>query len=123
MALGLGMVALADSFPFLIGCVIVFTLGTLLATPSQQSVTAALADPRALGSYFGVNALALAVGGGLGNLSGGLLVDLANALQAPALPWIAFAYIGLASAIGLMILGNYLQQRRATAHLVGAQQR
>lgn len=123
MALGLGMVALADSFPFLIGCVIVFTLGTLLATPSQQSVTAALADPRALGSYFGVNALALAVGGGLGNLSGGLLVDLANALQAPALPWITFAYIGLASAIGLMILGNYLQQRRATAHLVGVQQR
>lgn len=123
MALGLGMVALADSFPRLIGCVIVFTLGTLLATPSQQSVTAALADPRALGSYFGVNALALAVGGGLGNLSGGLLIDLANALQAPALPWIAFAYIGLASAIGLMILGNYLQQRRATAHLVGVQQR
>lgn len=123
MALGLGMVALADSFPRLIGCVIVFTLGTLLATPSQQSVTAALADPRALGSYFGVNALALAVGGGLGNLSGGLLIDLANALQAPALPWIAFACIGLASAIGLMILGNYLQQRRATAHLVGVQQR
>lgn len=123
MALGLGMVALADSFPFLIGCVVVFTIGTLLATPAQQSVTAALADPRALGSYFGVNALALAVGGGLGNFSGGLLVDLANTLQAPALPWIAFAYIGLASAIGLMILGNYLQQRRATAHLVGAQQR
>ncbi|WP_299643691.1 MFS transporter [uncultured Chloroflexus sp.] len=123
MALGLGMVALADSFPRLIGCVIVFTLGTLLATPSQQSVTAALADPRALGSYFGVNALALAVGGGLGNLSGGLLIDLANALQAPALPWIAFTCIGLASAIGLMILGNYLQQRRATAHLVGVQQR
>lgn len=123
MALGLGMVALADSFPFLIGCVVVFTIGTLLATPSQQSVTAALADPRALGSYFGVNALALAIGGGLGNLSGGLLVDLANALQALALPWIAFAYIGLASAIGLMILGNFLQQRRTTAHLVGAQQR
>lgn len=123
MALGLGMVALASTFPLLIGCVVIFTFGTLLATPSQQSVTAALADPRALGSYFGVNALALAIGGGLGNLSGGLLVDLAEAWQAPALPWIAFAYIGLASAIGLMILGNYLQQRRATAHLVGAQQR
>lgn len=119
MAFGLGMVALAGSFPLLIGCVIIFTFGTLLATPAQQSVAAALADKRALGSYFGVNALALAVGGGLGNLSGGMLIDLAAAFNLPALPWMAFAGIGFISAVGLTILGNYLQLRSATAQLVG----
>ncbi len=123
MAFGLGMVAVANSFTILIGCVIIFTIGTLLATPSQQSVTAALADPRALGSYFGVNALALAFGGSLGNLSGGWLIDLAEALQAPALPWITFAAIGLTSAIGMIILGQTLHQRRAVTHLAEAQSR
>jgi MFS transporter, DHA1 family, multidrug resistance protein len=118
MALGLGAVATASSVHILIGCVVVFTLGTLLASPTQQSVTAALADPRALGSYFGVNALALALGGSLGNFSGGLLTDAARAAGTPALPWLTFALVGLASAIGLAILGEQLQQRRATVDLV-----
>ncbi len=122
MALGLGMVAVATSFPLLIGCVVIFTIGTLLATPSQQSVTAALANPRALGSYFGINALALAIGGSLGNLSGGWLIDLATTLQVPALPWLVFASIGLISAIGMMLLGQALQQRQTTTPLASAQQ-
>ncbi|NTV65777.1 MAG: MFS transporter, partial [Oscillochloris sp.] len=71
-----------------------------------------------LGSYFGVNALALAFGGSLGNMSGGLLTDLARAIGVPALPWLMFALIGLASAIGLAMLSERLQYRRATAHLV-----
>lgn len=120
MAGGLGMVAIAETFTWLIGCVVIFTIGTLLATPSQQSVTAALADPRALGSYFGVNALALAFGGGLGNLSGGLLIDLATVLHLPALPWIVFATIGLISATGLVILDRQLQRQSNIA--VNAQQ-
>ncbi len=121
MALGLGMVALATSFGLLLGCVVIFTCGTLLATPSQQSVAAALADPRALGSYFGVNALALAIGGSLGNLSGGLLIDLANALTMPALPWLVFATVGLISAAGLFGLARSL--RRSGPALLSAQQR
>ncbi len=121
MALGLGMVALATSFGLLLGCVVIFTCGTLLATPSQQSVAAALADPRALGSYFGVNALALAIGGSLGNLSGGLLIDLANAFAMPALPWLVFATVGLISAAGLLGLARSL--RRSGPALLSAQQR
>ncbi len=121
MALGLGMVALATSFGLLLGCVVIFTCGTLLATPSQQSVAAALADPRALGSYFGVNALALAIGGSLGNLSGGLLIDLANALTMPALPWLVFATVGLISAAGLFGLARSLRQSGPA--LVSVQQR
>ncbi|MGZ6284908.1 MAG: MFS transporter, partial [Ktedonobacterales bacterium] len=78
MSAGLGAVALATSIPILpilFACVVCFAFGALLAMPSQQTVTARLSNPAALGSYFGVNALALALGGGLGNLSGGLLYD------------------------------------------------
>lgn len=122
MALGLGAVAAAGDIGFLLACVAIFTLGSILATPTQQSITASLADPRALGSYFGVNALALAFGGALGNLAGGALTDAARRVGQPALPWLTFALLGLGSAIGLAMLAERLQRRRATAHLVIATQ-
>lgn len=118
MALGLGLVATADSVPMLVLCVVIFTLGTLLAAPTQQTVTAALADERALGSYFGVSSLALALGGSLGNTAGGVLSDAARRVGQPALPWLTFALVGLASAIGMAMLAEYLAARRTTAHLV-----
>lgn len=119
MALGLGAVAVAGSMPALIACVVVFTLGTLLATPTQQTVSAALADPRALGSYFGVNSLALAFGGSLGNFSGGLMFDIARTIGFPALPWLVFAAIGAGCTVGLALLAQQLRRREVTAHLVG----
>lgn len=118
MALGLGLVAVATSMAILVACVVIFTLGTLLATPTQQTVTAALADERALGSYFGVSSLALALGGSLGNVAGGLLTDVARSVGWPALPWLTFALVGMASAIGMAMLARLLARRRATAHLV-----
>lgn len=118
MALGLAAVATAPTLLALVVCVVIFTLGSILASPTQQSVTASLSDARALGSYFGVSALALAFGGALGNLAGGVLTDVARNLGAPALPWLTFGLVGLGSAIGLAMLAEALQGRRATAHLV-----
>jgi MFS transporter, DHA1 family, multidrug resistance protein len=112
MALGLGSVALATNLWFLLGSIVIFTIGTLLATPTQQSVTANLSNPKALGSYFGVNALALAFGGGLGNLSGGLLTDAARQAGVPAMPWLVFALLGFGSAVGLALLNVRLAERR-----------
>lgn len=112
MALGLGAVAIATTIPLLVACVVVFTLGTILATPTQQSVTAALADERAFGSYFGVSALALAFGGGLGNVAGGLLTDAARANGLLGLPWLTYGMLGLGSAVGLAILAEALRGHR-----------
>ena len=118
MAIGLGAVAIATNLALLIACVIIFTLGTLLATPTQQSITANLSDPRALGSYFGISSLALALGGGLGNVAGGLLTDFARQVSQPALPWLTYALIGVISAVGLILLATQLVHRQTTAHLV-----
>jgi DHA1 family multidrug resistance protein-like MFS transporter len=123
MAIGLGAVAIATNLVLLIGCVIIFTLGTLLATPTQQSITANLADPRALGSYFGISSLALAIGGGLGNVAGGLLTDFARRVSQPALPWLTYALIGFVCSVGLIMLATRLVQRQATAHLVTSAER
>ncbi|MCU0495275.1 MAG: MFS transporter [Chloroflexaceae bacterium] len=104
MALGLGAVALAQSFPALLACVLLFALGVLLATPTQQTVTANLADTRALGSYFGISAMALAFGGSAGNFVGGWLTDVGRSINFHALPWLVFCSLGLASALGLALL-------------------
>ena len=106
MALGFGGVALARDVPLLLACVVGISTGVLLATPSQQTMTANLAHPAALGSYFGVNSLAVALGSGLGSFGGGLFYDLGRQFAFPALPWLAFGAVGLAAAGGLALIAR-----------------
>ncbi|HEX5691220.1 MAG TPA: MFS transporter, partial [Roseiflexaceae bacterium] len=104
MAVGLGNVALAASVPALLLCVACFSAGALLASPSQQTVTAELANPAAFGSYFGVNSLALALGGGLGNFSGGVLYGVGQQFATPGMPWVIFGLVGGGAVLGLALL-------------------
>ncbi|HZG65740.1 MAG TPA: MFS transporter [Herpetosiphonaceae bacterium] len=112
MGVGLAAVVLARSMAGLLGCVAIFSIGALLVQPVQQSVTAELADPTALGSYFGFSALALAFGGGLGNFAGGWLYDVAQALGTPRLPWLTFGTVGAIVAVGLLLLDRARFQGR-----------
>ncbi len=106
MAVGFGSIGFAHTLPVLLLCVAVISAGMLLANPSQQTVMAGLASPEALGSYFGVGSLAIAFGGGAGNLFGGLLYDVGRHTHATALPWTVFAIVGIFSAIGLSFLAR-----------------
>jgi DHA1 family multidrug resistance protein-like MFS transporter len=123
MSGGLGCVALAHNLVALISCVIIFSLGTLLVQPTQQTVTAALANPAALGSYFGFSSLALALGGGLGNFSGGLLYGWGQQYALPALPWLIFCIVGGCAALGLALFDHRRAHpaRRSLAHPQPAQ--
>lgn len=103
MAIGMGSIAFTQSVIAFYAALLFFSLGTVLATPSAQTVTAEMSDARARGAYFGVGSLAMAVGGGLGHIMGGTLVDQAAQQNTPGLPWIIFAGVGLLSAAGLWI--------------------
>jgi DHA1 family multidrug resistance protein-like MFS transporter len=111
-AFGLGLIAFADGFPLLLIAAGVFAIGSVLARPGEQTVTANLASPTARGTYFGVAALSLALGGGLGNFLGGTLVDLGRFLEIPELPWAVFFVVGMASAIALWLHRATLGQVR-----------
>jgi DHA1 family multidrug resistance protein-like MFS transporter len=100
-AAGLALIGFSRDTISLLLAVVVYSLGIVLARPSEQTVAARLANPVALGSYFGVAALAVAFGGGLGSFAGGLLYDLGRNLGLPALPWLIFAMVGLIAAAGL----------------------
>lgn len=78
MVIGVGLLAVG-MFNHVVGVLFaaaIFSIGAVMARPGQETVTANLADPSARGAYFGVAALSLAVGGGLGNLVGGLIYDI-----------------------------------------------
>ena len=100
-ALGMGAVAWAPTTAALLLCVFVISVGTVLVRPGEQSVAASLANPAALGSYFGAGSLSLAIGGGVGNYAGGTLYDLGQRLDRPDLPWLIVGAIGLATTVGL----------------------
>jgi DHA1 family multidrug resistance protein-like MFS transporter len=100
-AAGMGLVGAASTVPALLLCVFVISLGSVLVRPGEQTVTANMAAPAARGSYFGVAALSLAVGGGLGNYTGGLVYDYGERADLPALPWLIYCAVGVISATGL----------------------
>jgi DHA1 family multidrug resistance protein-like MFS transporter len=60
-----------------------------------------MAAPTARGSYFGVAALSLAIGGGIGHYAGGLVYDYGERAGLPALPWLLYCGVGTAAAVGL----------------------
>ncbi|MDQ3542087.1 MAG: hypothetical protein M3440_15525 [Chloroflexota bacterium] len=43
------------------------------------------------------------IGGGFGNLFGGLVYDLGRNNGLPALPWMVFSAIGIATGLGLLL--------------------
>lgn len=81
--------------------VFLFSAGLVVVRPNDQTVLAGLANPAALGSYFGVAMLSLGIGGGVGNAASGWLYDLGIALQQPILPWLVFTLAGLLTSVGL----------------------
>jgi DHA1 family multidrug resistance protein-like MFS transporter len=115
IALGMGLVAGAVTTPLLLGCVAVISVGTILARPGEQMVTAGMADPTARGSYFGIAALSLAIGGGMGNFAGGYIYDYGTASGRPALPWFVFAIVGAVAMIGLWRMRSAVRAASARA--------
>jgi DHA1 family multidrug resistance protein-like MFS transporter len=101
---GAAVAALAPGFAVLLAGVAVYTLGAILARPSQQTLIADMADPRALGTYLGISSLSLALGGGLGNIAGGWLAE--RALAQPWLPGTVFALVGAATTVALYRYGR-----------------
>jgi DHA1 family multidrug resistance protein-like MFS transporter len=100
------------SLAALLLCVFVLSIGMVLARPGQQTITAGLARPEALGAFMGVGSLSLAIGGGAGNFFGGVVYDLGIERDIDWLPWVVFGVIGLASALGLIPIRSALDRRQ-----------
>ncbi len=83
---------------------------------SLPLVTARLGGGKG-GAYFGVGGLALAVGGALGNGSGGALIDISARVGLAWLPWVGMCAVAIVSAIGFAWLQRDTRfQKRLAGH-------
>lgn len=122
MTAGLLGVAPAPSVVVLMAPILLYSLGDLLVQPTMAAITGDLARPEALGSYFGVGALGLAFGGGLGNALGGWMFDQALAVGSPGSIWLAYAALTALLAAGFYWYGRSMPAVRAHDHVVAPQQ-
>jgi DHA1 family multidrug resistance protein-like MFS transporter len=106
MALAMGSIAITQTFFALLVCIACFSIGNLIATANQSTVIAGMAQPEARGSYFGVSAIALAVGGSAGNLVGSALYGASTTNGMPAAPWLIIGGVGAISTLGLWLLNR-----------------
>jgi MFS family permease len=98
-ALGYLSVGFVPAFGYLLGSMVVITLGEIFHSPSASTAVAAMAPEGKIGRYMGFFGLAEALGWSVGPFIGGLLFD-ATAMTAPTLLWGAIAGLGVLAAFG-----------------------
>lgn len=101
MAFGAAVTAFAPNFAVFLCGVATFALGAIVTRPSQQTMIANMANPQALGAFLGVSSLSLAIGGGIGNVVGGWLVEPAQQQHWPWLTGTVLLVVGIATSVAL----------------------
>ncbi len=91
MTLSLFPIGMTTTLPTLLILISLFYMGSIIAEPARETLSASLADARARGSYMGFSRLGLA----LGYSGGGWLFDTGHRLHMPELPWFMLGIIGL----------------------------
>ncbi|EOK5516466.1 multidrug efflux MFS transporter MdtH [Enterobacter hormaechei] len=101
MTLSMMPIGLVSSLQQLFMLICTFYIGSIIAEPARETLSASLADARARGSYMGFSRLGLALGGALGYTGGGWLFDAGKALHQPELPWVMLGMVGFMTLIAL----------------------
>jgi len=106
--MGYLLAGFAGGFILLAVCMIIVTLGELIASPTLTNLVANLSPEKERGRYMGVFSLFTATGWSLGPAVGGILLD--NIIE-PMLLWGTLSTIGLVSAVGYALLGRKVRRR------------
>jgi MFS transporter, DHA1 family, multidrug resistance protein len=93
------------------------SFGSMMLLPAFQSYVAHIAPQESLAAYFGFSNMAMAIGGSLGNLFGGMLHDYFVRVHKPQLFWILLCVLTIPPIVGAVRL-KYVQQKQRTARLI-----
>ncbi len=99
-AIGVGSVAWGRSFAAFWLSMVILTIGEMTLVPTGTTLTANLAPADMRGRYMGVYGLTWGLGIGIGPMLGGYLSDNV----APVATWYGGLAIGLATALGFVLL-------------------
>ena len=89
-------------------CMVIATIGEMIAVPTSTTTAAAMAPAEMRGRYMSLYTLTAGVGSGVGPLLGGILSDSFG----PAATWYGGGLIGFASALAFML--NLFHQKSKT---------
>jgi MFS family permease len=103
-AVGVGTVALGQSFGSFLVSMAILTIGEMMMVPTGTTVVANLAPADMRGRYMGVYGLTWGLGMGLGPVLGGFLSDQI----APVAIWYGGLAIGLVAALGFLALRQWV---------------
>jgi len=110
-ALGYFTVGLVPGFGFLIGSMVIITLGEVTFSPTSMAAVANMAPAARVGRYMGFFGLTEALGWSLGPFIGGILYD--RLAHVPVLLWSIIAVIGVIAALGFMVTQARESARRS----------
>ncbi|WP_129480072.1 MFS transporter [Fictibacillus sp. S7] len=82
-------------------------IGAMIFLPVFQSYVAKIAPKESLGAYFGFSNMAMALGGSLGNLAGGLLYDFFVETHSTDKFWLALSLFILLPIVLLLKVQSY----------------
>jgi len=102
------LVGFAPSFYFLLGTMVVITLGEVIFSPSATTAVANSATEGKMGRYMGFFGLSEALGWSAGPFVGGWLLDYFG--DKPLVLWGAIAAIAVIAAIGFYAFGRNKKQ-------------
>ena len=115
MSLSMMPVGMVSGLQQLFTLICLFYIGSIIAEPARETLSASLADARARGSYMGFSRLGLAIGGAIGYIGGGWLFDLGKSAHQPELPWMMLGIIGIFT---FLALGWQFSQKRTARRLL-----
>jgi len=100
------MVGIADSFVFLMFCMVMITLPELITSPPSVTMVANLAKPGQYGRYMGIFGLFQSAGWSLGPTVGGILLDVFSGR--PIMMWTCISAIALTASLLFLNFGRRL---------------
>ncbi|AYR41890.1 hypothetical protein SA228140_07126 [Salmonella enterica subsp. enterica serovar Typhi] len=101
MSLSMLPIGMVGNLQQLFTLICAFYIGSVIAEPARETLSASPADARARGSYMGFSRLGLAIGGAISYIGGGWLFDMGKALAQPELPWMMLGIIGFITFLAL----------------------
>jgi MFS transporter, DHA1 family, multidrug resistance protein len=111
MAAGLLVLGYAPTIFVFVGGIVLFAFGMMTIEPASFDLTARLSNREMTATYFGFYYLAMAVGGGLSQGTGGLLLQVGQSVGQPALIWWITTIVALASVFGARPLRKSVRDR------------
>jgi POT family proton-dependent oligopeptide transporter len=114
-SLGMGMLAIAPNAWIFMASMFVFTLGEMIAHPKFISYVGLIAPPDKKAVYQGYSFLYGVIGSGVGGILGATLyVRFVEKQNNPAMLWITFSMIGVATIIGLLLYNKFIVKNNTT---------